>query len=73
MAAPSPKRSIQPQSKEIIHSVLKYFIKEKANGGPIADIKKAVQRTAEATGTCERTINLFPSNVIILQIYTIVI
>ena len=36
---------------------MKYFTREKVNGGPITDIKKAVARTAEATGVSSRTIN----------------
>lgn len=54
---PHSRINLHPQAREIVHRVVKYFSKEKTNRGPIADIRKTLQRASEATMIPERTIS----------------
>ena len=48
--------NLHSQEKEIIYSVNKFCLEEKAKGAPIIDFSKANVRTARATNVSERTV-----------------
>src|SRR5258705_7026046 len=45
-----PNSTIKSQSRRIAYSVIGYFKREKAAGGPLCDVAKAMDRAAAATG-----------------------
>ena len=49
-------RNLHSREKEIIYSVNKFCLEEKAKGAPIIDFSKATARTARATNVSERTV-----------------
>ncbi|XP_076028786.1 uncharacterized protein LOC143017786 [Oratosquilla oratoria] len=55
----SPKshsRVLHSEAKEIIYNVNKYFLREKANRGPLLPPTQALARTAEATNVSKSTV-----------------
>ena len=48
--------NLHSREKEIIYSVNKFCLEEKAKGAPIIDFSKANVRTARATNVSERTV-----------------
>ena len=48
---------LDSQSKNIIYHVNKYFLEEKANGGPVIGLNKASLRTSKATNVSLRTVH----------------
>ncbi|XP_068250360.1 uncharacterized protein [Palaemon carinicauda] len=55
--SPRSRISLHPQAREIVYRIVKYFDKEKANHGPVMDVRKTLKRTSEATMIPERTIS----------------
>ena len=55
-ATRSRSRVLHSREKELIYSVNKYFLEEKANRGPIIPPSKPMARTAKATNVSQKTV-----------------
>lgn len=55
MASVKKRQIIHSQARTMIGSVIDYFEREKNNKGPLIDVKKVLQRTADACGISLKT------------------
>ncbi|MPD03063.1 hypothetical protein E2C01_098681 [Portunus trituberculatus] len=56
-------RNLHSREKEVIYSINKFCLEEKAKGAPIIDFSKAIARTARATNVNERTVRRICSGI----------